>query len=177
MFESTVPLPASEPGLLDPDSSEAPQLLVQARDRALLLLARREHSRYELVHKLSHYRDTVDLEALLDELVELGLQSDRRYASVLVRSKAQSGYGLARIRQWGKQYGLCHEDMSLAIEEQQFDWFAAALRQRQKHFGVMPPSTIQDKAKQMRYLYNRGFSQDQIHYAVDAEVNTTSDMV
>ncbi|MDP6189410.1 MAG: regulatory protein RecX [Gammaproteobacteria bacterium] len=171
MFESTFTLSASDSGRLDETSPETSQLLAQARHKAMALLACREHSRYQLTYKLNDFRHAVDIEALLDELTALGLQSDRRYACVLVRSKAQSGYGLARIRQWGKQYGLAYEDVSLAIEEQQCDWFEVALRQRQKYFGLLPPGTMQDKAKQMRYLYNRGFSQDQIHYAMDAEVD------
>ena len=170
MFESTFTLSVSDSGLLQKSSPEALKLLSQARDKAMTLLARREHSRYQLTLKLSDFKHAVDIEALLDELAQLGLQSDSRYACVLVHCKAQSGYGLARIRQWGKQYGLAYEDITLAIEEQQCDWFEVALRQRQKHFGLLPPGTMQDKAKQMRYLYNRGFSQDQIHYAMDAAV-------
>lgn len=169
MLESNMTLPATESEVLDTNGLSDKQLHTQARDKAIMLLARREHSRVQLAYKLNNYRDSVDIEALLDDLADLDLQSDRRYAGMLVRSKAQAGYGLARIRQWAKEYGLNIEYLDLAIEEEDHDWFAAALRQRQKHFGMLPPGTIQDKAKQMRYLYNRGFSQDQIQYAVEAE--------
>ncbi len=175
MLESNMTLPATESEVLDANGLTDKQLLAQARDKAIMLLARREHSRAQLVYKLNNYRDCVDIEALLDDLADLDLQSDRRYAGMLVRSKAQAGYGLARIRQWAKQYGLSSEHLALAIEEEDHDWFAAALRQRQKHFGMLPPGTMQDKAKQMRYLYNRGFSQDQIQYAVDAASEWTGD--
>lgn len=167
MLESNKALLATESELLGPNGQSDKQLLAQARDKAMMLLARREHSRVQLAYKLNDYRDCVDIEALLDDLADLDLQSDRRYAGMLVRSKAQAGYGLARIRQWAKEYGLNSEYLALAIEEEDHDWFAAALRQRQKHFGGLPPATMQDKAKQMRYLYNRGFSQDQIQYAID----------
>jgi regulatory protein len=154
---------------VDSDNPEQAKLLAQARDKAIGLLARREHSRYELRQKLRAFHDQIDVDSLLDDLAELGLQCDARYAGVLVRSKAQSGYGIQRIRQWAKQNGVAQNDLYLALEELDHDWFEAARMQRQKHYGLLPPDSMQAKAKQMRYLYNRGFSQDQIQYAMDAE--------
>ncbi len=153
---------------LDSDKPEQARLLAQARDKAIGLLARREHSRYELRQKLRAFQDQIDVDSILDDLVDLGLQCNSRYAGVLVRSKAQSGYGVQRIRQWAKQNGVAQDDLYLALEELDHDWFAAARLQREKHYGLLPPTSMQDKAKQMRYLYNRGFSQDEIHYAMDA---------
>ena len=169
MFETTDVFSPSDSELVTPANSELAKLRIQARDKAIGLLARREHSRFELKHKLSRFQDDLDLDALIDDLVALDLQSDSRYAGMLVRSKAMSGYGLARINQWAKQNGVANDDLYLAVEELDHDWFEAALLQRQKHFGYAAPASLQDKAKQMRYLYNRGFNQDQIHYAVDAE--------
>lgn len=153
---------------LESENSEQAKLLAQARDKAIGLLARREHSRFELRQKLRAFHDQLDVDVLLDDLADLGLQCDARYAGVLVRSKAQSGYGVQRIRQWAKQNGVAQNDLYLALEELDHDWFEAAKQQRQKHYGLMPAATMQEKAKQMRYLYNRGFSQDEIHYAMDA---------
>ena len=168
MIESAQPLPFNDAELAIEDNSVLSKLRAQARDKAIGLLARREHSRFELRYKLGNLHASLDIDALLNELEQLGLQSDRRYAGMLVRTKAQSGYGLARIRQWAKQNGVANNDLMFALEELSHDWFEAALQQRHKHFGWQPPASLQDKAKQMRYLYNRGFSQDQIHYAVDA---------
>lgn len=150
------------------DNPEQVKLLAQARDKAIGLLARREHSRYELRNKLRAFHDQIDVDALLDDLADLGLQCDSRYAGVLVRSKAQSGYGIQRIRQWAKQNGVAQNDLYLALEELDHDWFEAAKMQREKHYGMLPPGSMQEKAKQMRYLYNRGFAQDEIHYAMEA---------
>lgn len=169
MFETTDVFSPSDSELVSPANSELAKLRIQARDKAIGLLARREHSRFELKHKLSRFQDDLDVDALIDDLVALDVQSDRRYAGMLVRSKAMSGYGLARINQWARQNGVANDDLYLAVEELDHDWFAAALLQRQKHFGCSPPASLQEKAKQMRYLYNRGFNQDQIHYALDAE--------
>ncbi|HCH23739.1 MAG TPA: RecX family transcriptional regulator [Oceanospirillaceae bacterium] len=169
MFETTDVFSPSDSELVSPANSELAKLRIQARDKAIGLLARREHSRFELKHKLSRFQDDLDVDALIDDLVALDVQSDRRYAGMLVRSKAMSGYGLARINQWARQNGVANDDLYLAVEELDHDWFAAALLQRQKHFGCSPPASLQEKVKQMRYLYNRGFNQDQIHYALDAE--------
>ena len=51
------------------------------RERALRLLARREHSRVELGRKLAaHARPEDDLESLLEDLSRRRLLSDERYA-------------------------------------------------------------------------------------------------
>ncbi|MDX1626605.1 MAG: RecX family transcriptional regulator, partial [Wenzhouxiangellaceae bacterium] len=52
---------------------------VEIRESAIRLLARREHSRRELDRKLRQRGwDGEDVEIVLDELDEAGLQSDRR---------------------------------------------------------------------------------------------------
>ncbi len=51
------------------------------RERALQLLARREHARTELARKLKPHAESVEqLAALLDDLVARKLLSDERYA-------------------------------------------------------------------------------------------------
>ncbi|MCO4838262.1 MAG: regulatory protein RecX [Oceanospirillaceae bacterium] len=142
------------------------------RYKAIGLLARREQSRHELQRKL-HIKAVendwrVDLETLLDDLCRLGLQSDQRFAEVLVRSKANSGYGPSRLYQWGLQYGLDRELVHQQLLEQSFDWFEKALQQKRKHFGHALATDLKDRAKQAKYLYQRGFAQEQIYYALDA---------
>jgi len=140
------------------------------RNQAIRLLARREQSRCELQQKL-HLRMLekgwfVDLEHLLDELVRQGLQSDVRFAEVLVRSKANNGYGVSRVLKWAHQYGLSKILVQEQIEEQTHDWFENALRQKRKYCGWNIALTPQERAKQVRYLYQRGFSSEQIQYAL-----------
>jgi regulatory protein len=73
--------------------------LERAREAALALLSRREHSRRELARKLrrkGHSRD--DIEALLSRLEEAGLVSDERYARLFVTDKlAVNPLGRRRI--------------------------------------------------------------------------------
>jgi regulatory protein len=143
------------------------------RYKAIGLLARREQSRGELRRKL-HLKAveegwSVNLEFLLDELQRQGLQSDLRFSEVLVRSKANAGYGPLRLYQWGVQYCLDRDLVHDQIVQQQFDWFERALQQKRKHCGGALATTPQEKAKQARYLYQRGFAQEQIYYAIDAQ--------
>ena len=48
------------------------------RERALRHLARRDHSRAELARKLSAHGDADEIEAVIERMGELGLQSDTR---------------------------------------------------------------------------------------------------
>jgi len=143
------------------------------RYKAIGLLARREQSRNELLRKL-HIKAVengwrVDLEGLLDDLRRLGLQSDLRFSEVLVRSKANAGYGPSRLYQWAVQYGLDRELVFKQMQEQQFDWFAKALQQKRKHCGWAVASSLKERSKQARYLYQRGFAQEHIYHALDTQ--------
>jgi regulatory protein len=57
-------------------SQEADRL----RQKALRLLAMRDHSRTELERKLAALGTPEEIRATLDRMAELGLQSDRRFA-------------------------------------------------------------------------------------------------
>ena len=145
------------------------------RNKAIGLLARREQSRDELQRKL-HLKSVekgwnVDLEFLLDELERQGLQSDLRFSEVLIRSKANAGFGPSRLYQWGVQYGLDRNLVYHQMLEQKFDWRANALQQKRKHCGWAVAVSPQERAKQARYLYQRGFSQEHIYYALDAQLD------
>ena len=67
------------------------------RERALRHLARRDHSRAELARKLAPHGEPAEIEAVIERMRELGLQSDERYAEAFVRGKA-ARFGAARLR-------------------------------------------------------------------------------
>ncbi len=155
------------------DQEHINKQLASLRYQAMGLLARREQSRTELQQKLQIKclaKDwVVDLDHLLDELERQGLQSDERFAEVLVRSKANDGYGVTRIFQWGYQYGLSRLLVQSQVDVQQPDWFEIALAQKRKHCGWCVATDAPTRAKQARYLYQRGFAQEQIQYALQAQ--------
>ncbi|AWN14495.1 regulatory protein RecX [Salinisphaera sp. LB1] len=138
------------------------------RKRAMDLLARREHARAELVTKLKkHEHAADDIEAVLDELVEDGLQSDARYAEAAVASKARRGIGPIRIRAELRGAGVNDGEIEAALAEAGVDWDELAEAARRKRFGAELPADFPARAKQMRFLQRRGFDADQLAAAFD----------
>ena len=79
------------------------------RERALRLLARREHSRAELARKLkAHAQPEDDLDALLDDLARGKLLSDERYAESRAHVLSRK-FGAARIAQELRAKGVGDE--------------------------------------------------------------------
>jgi len=125
--------------------------------RAIALLARREYARAELAVRLAATgapRDEV--EALLDELQQLGLLSDARFAGALVRQKAASHATRAIAREL-RERGVAKEVATAALAEAGAgDELAAAQALWQRRFG-RPPADEREKARQIRFLLSRGY--------------------
>jgi regulatory protein len=132
------------------------------RERALRLLARREHTCVELAQKLSRYvEETDNLEALIDDLAQSGLVSDQRFAEHFIAAK-QKRFGHLKIAHELKIKGLDAESinrLTIGSREQELD---AAREVWQKKFPS-PPANSGEKAKQMRFLQGRGFSNSTIY--------------
>ncbi len=135
------------------------------RERALRLLARREHSRAELVRKLAaHVRAEDDLESLLEDLLRRKLLSEERYAESRAHALSRK-YGAARIahelRVKGLDKGLAEQASGAArateVERAREIW--------RRKFRVAP-KTREERARQMRFLQSRGFSFDAIRAVV-----------
>lgn len=132
-------------------------------ERAVSLLARREHSAAELKLKLAKADfDGDEIDALLVKLAEANLQSDDRFAENYLRYRAQRGYGFQRIRQELKERGVAAELISRTLEQSDIDWFSLAVTVRCKRFGEQKPDDFKERAKQQRFLQYRGFTHEQI---------------
>ncbi len=127
------------------------------RSRALALLARREHTRRELSRKLAvHCDDEAALEVLLDALTTEGLLSDARAAEAILRSRT-GRHGLLKIRQELQQRGVPAELASTTLEtarEAELESARSVWRKKFPH----PPTNAEERARQGRFLQNRGFS-------------------
>jgi regulatory protein len=135
------------------------------RERALRLLARREHSRAELGRKLAaHVGPEDDLEALLEDLSRRKLVSDERYAESRAHALSRK-FGAARIahelRAKGLDKGLA-ESASAAARGTEVDRARAVWLRKFR----AAPTTREQRAKQMRFLQSRGFSFDAIRAVV-----------
>jgi regulatory protein len=136
------------------------------RRRALDLLARREHSRRELERKLAaRDYEPEQISETLDQLGRENLQSDQRFAESFVQARAAKGQGPVRIRRELGDKGV--DDADAYLREAGLDWAGLARETRSKRFGRALPDNFKDKARQMRFLQYRGFTQDQIDAALE----------
>ena len=108
----------------------------RARDTALNLLARREHSALELQHKLSQRgfdRDIIT--PVLEYLSEQDWQSDYRFAEVYSHSRADKGYGPLRIRSELRERGVSDETVSEMLAQLEDFWIPRLTQLQRKRFG------------------------------------------
>jgi regulatory protein len=130
------------------------------------LLARREHSRLELEQKLAARSFAEPLVAeVLDELEHDGLLSAERFAQSFVETRVARGQGPRRIRRDLAARGV--EPSAGHLDDARFDWDALARETRLKRFGPGRPSSLAEKARQVRFLEYRGFGHDQIRRALE----------
>jgi regulatory protein len=135
------------------------------RERALRLLARREHSRAELARKLrAHAAPEDDLEALLDDLARRKQLSEERYAESRANALSRK-FGAARIAQELRSKGLDKVLAGRAAEAARSTEVERARAVWLRKFRN-PGQTREERAKQMRFLQSRGFSFDAIRAVI-----------
>jgi len=135
--------------------------------RALGLLTRREHSRKELTRKLTDRGvERAEAAAAIEKLCDAGWQDDARFAQVLVRSRANAGYGPIRIRAELGTHGLDREAVAAAMDSFDGDWATNAQDLVRRRFGpgIATDGSRQRKAADM--LVRRGFAADDIRTAL-----------
>lgn len=115
-------------------------------------------------HKLARAcEDSTLIEELLDKLSEEGLQSDERFVESFIHHRLNKGQGPMKINQELRQRGVDQNLIDQYFESGSVDWLSLAEEARAKKFGDKVPEDYQNKAKQSRFLYSRGFSSDVIN--------------
>jgi|SRR5665647_2238714 len=141
---------------------------ISLRERALAMLARREHTRAEMTRKLApHCEFPEQIEQLLDALAARGWLSETRFAESRANVLARK-FGSRKI-----EYDLRSRGVSLEVVEQTVD---RALAQELdncrtawgKKFGVLPQNAA-ERGRQMRFLAGRGFSAEAVRSVLKAE--------
>jgi regulatory protein len=130
------------------------------------MLARREHSQFELREKLAELgAESSVIDTILNEFSTENWQNDRRFTEAFIRYSARKGQGLLNIRQELKQRGITDKEM---VEEllAEHDWFDLAQQTRSKKFGEELPTERKEQARQLRFLQYRGFSSEQCWAAI-----------
>lgn len=135
------------------------------RKVAMDLLARREHSRLELLHKLARRfgdrEPRSELEVAIDTLAAEGLQSDERFALSFARERLHRGHGPRRIRVELQQRGVDDTLIDTALAEVPAEegttWAGQARLVLAKRFGDGPARGFPERARRLRFLDQRGF--------------------
>ena len=143
---------------------------------AVGLLARREHSEFELRQKLnSREFPTEEIELAIERLLEKDYLSDTRFAQSTCRYRANRGYGWRYIENELKQKGVSTTIIQQLQKNCEIDWYLQAELAYNKRFGDSRveniPATQKEQAKKVRFLQYRGFSNDEIFAIVS--MNTT----
>jgi regulatory protein len=157
-----------------PDDPEKPRR--SAYDKALGLLARREHSRKELKLKLRQGGyEGEESTAAIDRLGEQHYQDDERFAEALVRSRVSRGYGPMRLRVELKSHGLSDARIRQLLDEAEVDWVASAAEQLHRRYGRAGSADYAERAKRSQFLLRRGFDAATVRSVTHAEVDETAD--
>jgi regulatory protein len=139
-----------------------------AEAAAVRLLARREHSRAELSRKLAARGIEPELiNEVLDALATRRLQSDERYAESLIASRIGRGQGPVRIRRELSERGVAPGLIDAALEHADADWPELARKTRSRRFGGEIPAEWNERGRQARFLEYRGFTGEQIRFALE----------
>jgi regulatory protein len=138
------------------------------RTRALKALARREHSRQELQAKLQPFaEDSGEIGPLLDDLEKRGWLSESRFVEQLTTVRRRR-FGAARILHELREKGVSAAALAAAQDQLKDSEVEAARSVWQKKFGSLP-ATVQERARQSRFLASRGFSAEAVRKVLRSE--------
>ncbi|MDE2235486.1 MAG: regulatory protein RecX [Gammaproteobacteria bacterium] len=160
----------SQPRKPDADEARDPARVMAA---ALRLLARREHSVQELTGKLLQRGfEEQTVASVTAALAERELLSDERFVDEFVASRMRRGSGPLKIRGELHNRGVDQSMVDSALDASRKQWLANAEAVRRKRFGAEPPRDFAERARQARFLQQRGFSAEQIRQVLKGEVES-----
>ena len=141
------------------------------KNYVLWLLGRQEYSRRELTQKLQQREATDEfIENLLDWCEKHNFINEQRYCEGVVRKHIFKCHGLKRIQSEAMSKGIDRALLETVVDELEIDWFELAQEAYNKKYSTTPADLeYKEKAKRVRYLMYRGFSYDQINFAMQAQ--------
>ncbi|MCX8958094.1 regulatory protein RecX [Erwinia psidii] len=148
-------------------------------DRAMRILAARDHSEAELRRKLSFVAEYNAFSASgrkadsetppqeqIDDVVawcyENRYLNDADFARRYIASLSRKGYGPQRIRMKLGEKGVNQTLINEALSGAEVDWGRKAYEVAERKFGLPFPSDWKEKAKVQRYLITRGYLTEDI---------------
>jgi regulatory protein len=141
--------------------------LPNIRLSAMNLLAMREHSAKELRQKLEKkFSLNEEVMAAVSKLAEEGLQSDLRFTEAFVAMRYRQGKGPLLIGLELKDRGVSSDLIDQYLRDRDQCWSESAKDVVNKKFDAQEVLGAKERAKRIRFLTARGFSSDNIHYAL-----------
>ena len=140
---------------------------ISLRERALAMLARREHTRAEMTRKLSpHSESPEQVELLLDALVARGWLSEARFAESRANTLARK-FGSRKIEHDLRGRGVSAEVVEQTVERARAQELENCRAAWQRKFGALPQDAA-ERGRQMRFLAGRGFSAEAVRRVLKA---------
>jgi len=100
-------------------------------------------------------------------LAQDGSINDQRVAENHIYWRSRKGYGPLRISMELRMRGIADSLIAELNKITDNAWFAAVATAWQKRFKGQLPKTMKDRAKQIRFLQHRGFTQEQIESVLE----------
>jgi regulatory protein len=145
----------------------------ELRERALRLLARREHCRAEITRKLGAAGFAIeDVAPLLDEFEKKNWLSDQRFAESYVADH-RARAGSIKLAYDLRQCGVRDDVIEAVLGDNRDSELERAREVWKKKFGTAPADAA-EKARQIRFMQSRGFTPEVIRRAIDATAETQS---
>jgi regulatory protein len=145
-----------------------------AYDKALGLLARREHSARELKAKLARKGlDAGESARALADLQNKNYQSDARFGEMLVRTRIGGGYGPRWILAELRQHGIEDSAAQALLDAAEPDWPVLVRDLLRRRYGAKTASQA-ERGKRAAFLLRRGFDAATVQSATRAQVVESS---
>jgi len=145
----------------DPASGEA------ARGKAMRLLARRDYPSKLLRNRLGEAGfDPSAVDEAVTDLEDARYVNDERYVESAVAGRASRGQGPVRIGLELVRQGCPKDLVENAVRRDDPEWTQRAIALRQRRFGRDAITEAKERARQVRFLLQRGFTSAQVRSAL-----------
>lgn len=138
------------------------------RNKALDLLARREHSRFELRNKLLlRFRGEEQvIDRVLEDLENENLLSDKRFTEMFIRGRVAKGNGPIRITSELRQKGVDVSMVELMLSELDVEWYSVLKALSLQKYGATSATDDKERAKRIRFFQSKGYAPEIIREVV-----------
>lgn len=126
-------------------------------------LARRDYSQHEITKKLkAKAYSTQAIAIIITKLAQAGLINEQRFTENYIHWRKAKGFGPLRIAAELQARGILPEKIAEQLQITDNAWLTEARKVWQKQFKGKFADDFKQKAKQIRFLQYRGFTQEQI---------------